>query len=152
MYAIRSYYAEMVAYGISRKETTLDEAIALNLIDKKASLDDLSNADLVVISIPVDATVKMLPTILDKIPDTALVVDAGSTKEAICKVVENHPKRRNFLAAHPIAGTEFSGVITSYSIHYTKLYDLIICNVNNNILCSSLSFNCIIYNPEYIFI
>jgi len=50
-----------------------------------------------------------LPTILDKIPDTALVVDAGSTKVDICKAVENHPKRRNFLAMHPIAGTEYSG-------------------------------------------
>jgi len=38
-----------------------------------------------------------------------LVIDAGSTKEQICKAVKNHPKRRNFLATHPIAGTEFSG-------------------------------------------
>ena len=66
-------------------------------------------ADLVIISIPVDATVKLLPTVLDLIPDTGLVVDAGSTKANICKVVENHPKRRNFLAMHPIAGTEHSG-------------------------------------------
>lgn len=99
----------MVIHGISRKEATLDEALALGLIDRKATLDDLIHADLVIISIPVDATVKLLPTILDKIPDTGLVVDAGSTKEAICKAVENHPKRRNFLAMHPIAGTEHSG-------------------------------------------
>ena len=106
---IKKKYPEVVIHGISRKETTLDEALALNLIDKKATLDDIVHADLVIISIPVDATVKLLPSILDKIPDTGLVVDAGSTKEAICKVVENHPKRRNFLAMHPIAGTEYSG-------------------------------------------
>jgi len=106
---IKKKHPEMVIHGISRKEATLDEALALHLIDKKATLDDLVNADLVIISIPVDATVKLLPTILDKIPDTGLVVDAGSTKEAICKAVENHPKRRNFLAMHPIAGTEHSG-------------------------------------------
>ncbi|WP_338356966.1 prephenate dehydrogenase [Yeosuana marina] len=98
-----------VIHGISRKETTLDEALALKLIDKKATLDDVDKADLVIISIPVDATVKLLPAILDKIPDTALVIDAGSTKVGICKVVENHPRRRNFLAMHPIAGTEHSG-------------------------------------------
>jgi len=125
---IKKNHPEMVAHGISRKETTLDEAIALNLIDKKAGLDDLSKADLVVISIPVDATVKMLPTILDKIPDTALVVDAGSTKEAICKVVENHPKRRNFLAAHPIAGTEFSGPGAAFAGLF-KGKTLIVCEV-----------------------
>ena len=96
-------------YGIDKNESHLDDAISLGVIDKKASLDDLANADLVIVSIPVDATVKLLPTILDKIPDTALVVDVGSTKVDICKAVENHLKRRNFLAMHPIAGTEHSG-------------------------------------------
>lgn len=106
---IKQNNPDVVIHGISRKETTLNEALSLNLIDKKATLEDLDNADLVIISIPVDATVKLLPTILDKISDSGLVVDAGSTKVDICKVVENHPKRRNFLAMHPIAGTEHSG-------------------------------------------
>ena len=100
---------DMIIHGISRKDATLDEALSLKLIDKKATLEDIKHADLVIVSIPVDATVKLLPIILDLIPDTGLVVDAGSTKEAICKAVENHPKRRNFLAMHPIAGTEHSG-------------------------------------------
>jgi len=125
---IKKNHPNMVVHGISRKESTLDEALALNLIDKKATLDDITNADLVVISIPVDATVKLLPTVLDKIPDTALVVDAGSTKEAICKVVEVHPKRRNFLAAHPIAGTEFSGPSAAFAGLF-KGKTLIICEV-----------------------
>ncbi|MFB9057098.1 prephenate dehydrogenase [Mariniflexile ostreae] len=106
---IKKHNPEAIIHGISRKEATLDQALALNLIDKKATLEDLVHADLVIVSIPVDATVKLLPTILDKVPDSGLVIDAGSTKEAICKVVENHPKRRNFLAMHPIAGTEYSG-------------------------------------------
>lgn len=100
---------EVVIHGISRKEATLDTALSLNLIDKKAIFEDIAYADLVILSIPVDASVKLLPSILDKIPDTALVMDAGSTKVDICKVVEDHPKRRNFLAMHPIAGTEHSG-------------------------------------------
>lgn len=100
---------EAVIHGISRKDATLNKALELNLIDRKATLDDVDKADLVIISIPVDATVKLLPTVLDKIHDNALVVDAGSTKVDICKAVENHPKRRNFLAMHPIAGTEHSG-------------------------------------------
>lgn len=106
---IKKRHPEVVIHGISRKEETLNEALSLKLIDKKATLDDIVNADLVIVCIPVDATVKLLPTILDKIPDSGLVVDAGSTKEAICQSVENHPKRRNFLAMHPIAGTEHSG-------------------------------------------
>lgn len=106
---IKKHFPETIIHGISRKDATLVEALSLNLIDKKATLEDLENADLVIISIPVDATVKILPTILDKISDNTLVIDAGSTKEAICKVIENHPRRRNFLACHPIAGTENSG-------------------------------------------
>ncbi len=106
---IKKNNPDMVIHGISRKEATLDKALSLNLIDKKAILEDVKHADLVIISIPVDATVKLLPAVLDLIPDSGLVVDAGSTKVDICKSVENHPKRRNFLAMHPIAGTEHSG-------------------------------------------
>jgi prephenate dehydrogenase len=43
------------------------------------------------------------------IPAKAIVIDMGSTKKAICESVATHPNRANFLATHPIAGTEFSG-------------------------------------------
>ena len=125
---IKKQHPESVIYGISRKDATLEKALELNLIDKKATLDDLNNADLVIISIPVDATVKLLPTILDKISDKTLVFDAGSTKEAICKVVEHHKNRRNFLACHPIAGTENSGPTAAISDLY-KGKTNIICEV-----------------------
>jgi len=125
---IKNHNPEAIIHGISRKDETLNKALELNLIDKKATLDDLENADLVIVSIPVDATVKLLPTILDKISDEGLVLDAGSTKKAICKVVEHHPKRRNFLACHPIAGTENSGPAAAISGLYVGKTN-IICEV-----------------------
>ena len=125
---IKKNNPKAIIHGISRKEETLNKALELKLIDKKATLDDLKNADLVIVSIPVDATVKLLPIILDKIAETGLVVDAGSTKEAICKVVEHHPKRRNFLACHPIAGTEKSGPTAAISGLYAGKTN-IICEV-----------------------
>ncbi|WP_438978130.1 prephenate dehydrogenase [Polaribacter sp.] len=125
---IKAHYPDTVIHGISRKETTLDKALALHLIDKKAKLEDIKNADLVIVSIPVDATVKLLPTILDHIADTTLVIDAGSTKKAICEVVEHHTKRRNFLACHPIAGTENSGPTAAIAGLY-KGKTNIICEV-----------------------
>ena len=125
---IKKNNPEAVIHGISRKDETLNKALELNLIDKKATLDDIVDADLVIVSIPVDATVKLLTTILDKISDTGLVVDAGSTKEAICKAVEYHPKRRNFLACHPIAGTEKSGPTAAISQLYVGKTN-IICEV-----------------------
>jgi len=125
---IKAHYPDTVIHGISRKETTLDKALALQLIDKKAKLEDIKNADLVIVSIPVDATVKLLPTILDHIADNTLVIDAGSTKKTICEVVEHHTKRRNFLACHPIAGTENSGPTAAIAGLY-KGKTNIICEV-----------------------
>jgi len=95
--------------GIDSNPEHLEEALTLNIIDEKAKIQDLVHADFVVLSTPVDAGVKLLPEILDFINDETLVMDVGSTKRDICKAVEDHPKRRNFLATHPIAGTEFSG-------------------------------------------
>lgn len=95
--------------GISRKETTLKKAQSLGLIHQIGSMNDLINADLVVIAIPVEATVTILPKVLDHIGSKTLVLDMGSTKASICSVVADHPKRNQFLACHPIAGTEYSG-------------------------------------------
>ncbi|WP_452231125.1 MULTISPECIES: prephenate dehydrogenase [unclassified Lacinutrix] len=96
-------------FGIDSNAEHLKEALELNVIDFEATLPDVVHADFVILAVPVDVSVKILPGILDMVSDDALVMDAGSTKRDICKAVENHPKRRNFLATHPIAGTEFSG-------------------------------------------
>lgn len=106
---VKSLNPEITIYGIDNNEEHLNEALALNIIDFKANLDDLKHADSVILSIPVDAAVLLLPKILDLVNEDTLVMESGSTKVAICEAVENHPKRRNFLATHPIAGTEFSG-------------------------------------------
>ena len=106
---IKRINASAKIYGVDINDAHLEEALSLGVIDQKASCHDLQLADVVIVSIPVDVLVVELPKILDAINDDAIVLDAGSTKSLICKEVENHPKRRNFIACHPIAGTEFSG-------------------------------------------
>ena len=106
---IKSNYDNVMVFGIDSNENYLDEALNLNIIDKKASISDLADADFVILAVPVDIALVLLPSILDAISDTALVCDVGSTKFPICEAISNHPKRRNFMATHPIAGTEFSG-------------------------------------------
>ncbi len=106
---IKRLQPEVTIYGIDNNPAHLEEAMTLGLIDKKAAYSDLPKADMVIVSIPVDVLVDQLPKILDSVKDDAVLIDAGSTKSLICKAVEDHPKRRNFLACHPIAGTEFSG-------------------------------------------
>ena len=106
---IKKLYSYVTIYGIDNNQNHLEEALQLKVIDHKAQLKDLDKADVVIVAIPVDATLKLLPEILDHVSEDTIVFDAGSTKEDICLRVKGHPKRRNYLAAHPIAGTEFSG-------------------------------------------
>ncbi|HRG18109.1 MAG TPA: prephenate dehydrogenase [Flavobacterium lutivivi] len=106
---IKSIYDDAIVFGIDANEKHLDEAIHLGIIDQKATENDLINADLVIVAVPVDVALVILPEILNKIGEQTLVFDVGSTKNPICEAIENHPKRRNFMACHPIAGTEFSG-------------------------------------------
>lgn len=98
-----------VIYGIDANASHLEEALELGIIDNKSNYEDLGTANIVIVSIPVDVMLTEVPKILDAVNDDCVVLDAGSTKAALCKSLEEHPKRRNFLACHPIAGTEFSG-------------------------------------------
>jgi prephenate dehydrogenase len=106
---LKSHYKEATFFGIDSNEDNLEEAIELGIIDQKASHEELINADLVIVAVPVDVALVILPEVLNVINDDTLVIDVGSTKYPICEVVANHKRRRNFLASHPIAGTEFSG-------------------------------------------
>ena len=106
---IKSHYENTTVFGIDSNENHIEEALKLGIIDKKATIEDLINADLVIVSVPVDVGMVLLPKILDAIGEDTLVIDVGSTKLPICDAIANHMKRRNFMATHPIAGTEFSG-------------------------------------------
>lgn len=111
---LKALKSDVVIYGIDQNEAHLATALELGLIDKKAVLEDVKNADMVLLAIPVNATLKLLPTLLSLIPKQGIIVDMGSTKEAICRIADRHPKRSQFLANHPIAGTEFSGPKAAY--------------------------------------
>ena len=106
---IKSLHPDATIYGIDTNENHLAEAIALGVIDKAATFDDLGTADFVIVSVPVDVALIVLPKVLDAIGENAIVFEVGSTKTPICEAIANHPRRRNFIATHPIAGTEFSG-------------------------------------------
>lgn len=91
-------------------------AVELGLVDKFAPLEEaVKNADVVIVSIPVNAIQTFLPGLLDIIESKTVVIDTGSTKSAICKSVTGHPKRNQFVAAHQIAGTENSGPSAAFA-------------------------------------
>lgn len=123
---IKNVYPSATVYGIDSNESHVKQALDLGVIDEAAQMEDLSNADFVIVSVPVDVALTLLSTILDAIGDNTIVFEVGSTKAPICEAVANHSRRRNFIATHPIAGTEFSG--PSAALH--NLF-----NGKTNIIC-----------------
>jgi len=106
---IKTVHPEAIVYGVDSNENHLQQALALGVIDVAATLEGVSDADFVIVSVPVDVALTVLPQVLDLIGENTIVFEVGSTKAPICEAVTNHPRRRNFIATHPIAGTEFSG-------------------------------------------
>ena len=85
------------------------QALSLGLVDGIGSLEAVAQAELLILAVPVDALLGLLPRVLDLAgPDTG-ITDVGSTKAAVCAAVAAHPRRGQFVAAHPMAGTEHSG-------------------------------------------
>lgn len=96
--------------GVDINPDNVRAALDLELVD--AIEEDgvaFSTADVVLLAIPVNSIKALLPQILDSIPTHTVVIDLGSTKSAICQAVAHHPNRTQFVAAHPVAGTENSG-------------------------------------------
>ena len=98
-------------------------ALEKGIVDEIKHLDESLDSEVLILAIPVTETAKLLPHILDKIGDNTVVMDVGSTKNLICKTIKNHPKRKQFVGTHPIAGTENSG--PAAAIH--NLFDNKVC-------------------------
>ncbi len=106
---IRKLFPKSTIIGIDKSEIHLQKALELKLIDETSELSKINNPDIIVISVPIKSIINILPIVLKSVNNNSLVIDFGSTKKSICQIVKDHPNRQNFLATHPIAGTEFSG-------------------------------------------
>lgn len=102
--------------GVDENQDHCLEAVRLGIVDKTDSIKNvLADADLVIVAIPVTTITKLIPQILDGVDSNTIVIDTGSTKASICKSVSSHRNRNQFVAAHPIAGTENSGPGAAFS-------------------------------------
>lgn len=113
--------------GVEMNPDHARKALELGIVNRIEAEDKaFSEADVVLLTIPVNALAALLPSVLDSISKHTVVLDAGSTKSLICRSVSKHPYRGQFVAAHPIAGTENSGPSAAHSGLYTKK-QVIIC-------------------------
>ena len=95
--------------GIDKNPQHLQEALALGIISEAIDYPQIADADLVLVAVPVNRIAQVVHEVLDHVGENTLVMDVGSVKESICKEVAQHPRRSQFVAAHPMAGTEYSG-------------------------------------------
>lgn len=96
--------------GVDNRPEHAAEAKELGIVDRIADFESgVKEADLVLLALPVDQIIKLLPRVLDLISPSSTVADVGSAKRLIVKAVSDHPLRGNYVATHPMAGTENSG-------------------------------------------
>ncbi|GAB4007390.1 prephenate dehydrogenase [Spirosoma migulaei] len=108
--AVREKYPKMRFIGVDTSHVNGQLALAKGIVDEVLPLAEaVAQSTLVVMATPVNIITDLLPTVLDHLPAAATVIDLGSTKELICDLVDAHVKRPQFVAVHPMAGTENSG-------------------------------------------
>lgn len=98
--------------GVSRKVKTIKAAVKINAIDTGSlKLSALGGCDLVLLCTPVKTILAQLTTMAPYLKKGCLVTDTGSTKSEIVKTAGGKlPKTVDFIGAHPLAGSEKSGI------------------------------------------
>ena len=125
----RRHFADVVL-GVEADSLHSSAALSMGLVDKIVTLDEaIQEADLIILAVPVGVATRLLSDILDKLDEGSnkIIADVCSTKSEIVRSVEGHPMRKNYVATHPMAGTEYSGPWAAMS----GLFDgraCIICN------------------------
>lgn len=85
-------------------------AIELGIVDSVMPLQEaVAEAELIAIAVPVDVIPQVAIKVLNRVTESQIVIDMGSTKEELCEMISLHPMRHRFVATHPMWGTEFSG-------------------------------------------
>jgi len=95
--------------GVDLSPLHCETAVRLGLVDEALPLAEaVAQAEFVLVAVPVSASLQVLPMVLDLVTNQ-VVTDVGSTKQVVVDALRNHPKRTQFVASHPMAGTENSG-------------------------------------------
>lgn len=108
--ALRERSFADIIVGVEPDENHAKTALELGIVDRVISIDEaIRETDVIIVSIPVDATEKVVPQVLSLINKHQVVMDVGSNKKMICDAIAEHEMRGRFVATHPMWGTEYSG-------------------------------------------
>ena len=105
-----------------------DKAAKLGLFDEVLNDELIPEMDIIILATPVDTLPSLAYEVLNQIHQNTLVFDVGSTKNQLAQTIDTHPNRKNFLLAHPIAGTEYSGPEAAFSNLFANKIN-IVCDI-----------------------
>jgi prephenate dehydrogenase len=98
-------------WGLDKDHASVQTALRRGLIDGAPDWQQaIQQSDLILLATPVHVIPVQLLKILDEAPDHLVITDVGSTKGQIEQQVKDHPRRGQYVAAHPMAGTEHRGI------------------------------------------
>ena len=110
--------------GAGRTETTLVKAVELGVIDRydTSIANAAQQADIVVVCVPLGAMYAVFEQINAGDIENTVITDAGSAKQSVIADAESvfGEDSPNFVAGHPIAGTEQSGVDAAFPELYQQ--------------------------------
>jgi prephenate dehydrogenase len=116
--------------GVDTNSEHAQQALELELVDEMLPLDEaIKNSEVIILTVPVDILLSLLPAVLDKITNQ-IVIDLGSTKSQLVEKVKTHPKRKRYVATHPMWGTEYSGPQAAVKGAFENKA-LVICNAGD---------------------
>ena len=102
--------------GVEQSPVHAQTALDLGLVDKIVAREiAVAKADLIILTVPVNALIDELIFVLENIKSNAVVTDLGSTKGIIIGGIKDVKNRNRYVASHPMAGTEYSGPTAAIS-------------------------------------
>lgn len=127
---IKDIYKDSHILGLDHNKSHQQEALSLGIIDELVTdINELNNVDILILSVPVDGIIAILQNLKD-INQNMTIIDLGSTKS---KIINSIPQeiRANFVAAHPLTGTEKSGPTAAIKNLYNNKV-VVLCNIQDS--------------------
>ena len=115
--------------GFARSEATRETARRIGLCDVvcDSAIEAVTDADLVVLAVPVGAMGAVAAEIAPHLKPGATVTDVGSVKQDVIDTVGPHlPEGVDFVAGHPLAGTEHSGPESGFAELFDNRWCLLV--------------------------
>lgn len=120
--ALKKHNAVGHVIGVGRSQANLDEALRLGVIDAVATLEQAARADIIFVATPVAQMPRVFAKLALHLSERSIITDGGSTKQDVTAAARSAlgEKFRQFVPAHPIAGTEKTGAAAAFATLFEK--------------------------------